>query len=240
MKIIKKVMAVALAFMAVSVINGADNVSAKSINSFSAAKKAALKEVKGAQVIETDTDMENGVFVYDIELLKKNKIYTLQYNSKTGALIEYGWEINTKPYQNGKQMSKSAIQKKALKKVKNASVINIHMDYDDGVSEYDVKLQKGSKRYELVYNASSGKLLEYKWETVNTGTSKASKYIGVTKAKNIALKKAPNATIVKCEFDNDDGMQVYDISMVEGIYEYDVTINAKTGTIMEFEKDFND
>ena len=35
-------------------------------------------------------------------------------------------------------------------------------------------------------------------------------------------------------------MQVYDVSMVEGMYEYDVTINAKTGDIIEFEKDFND
>lgn len=242
MKIVKKITVLTLVLMALSVVNGAADVSAKQIKSVNAAQKAALKEVKGATVVETDIDMENGTLVYDVELVKKNKKYTLQYSSKNGKLVEYGWEINIRPYadQSGNNISKSAIQKKALNKVKSAKILNIHMDYDDGISEYDIKLQKGTKRYELVYNSVSGKLLEYKWEIVNTKAAKSNKYIGVTKARSIAQKKAPGATVVKVEFDNDDGMQVYDVSMIEGMYEYDVTIDAKSGKILEFDKDFND
>lgn len=243
MKIVKKIMAAVFVLMALLVIGSAENVSAKQINSAGAAQKAALKKVgSSATVIEVDMDMERGVLFYDVELLKKNKTYTLKYNSKTGALSEYGWEINIKPYsgQSGKLISRSSIQKKALKKVKKAKVLSIHNDYDDGISEYDIKLQKGTKRYELVYNAASGKLLEYKWEIVSTKASASNKYISAEKAKSIAQKKAPGATVVKVEYDNDDGMQVYDVSMVEGMYEYDVTIDAKTGQVIEFDKDFND
>ena len=242
MKIVKKIMAAVFVLMALLVIGSAENVSAKQIKSTGAAQKAALKKVGSATVKEVDMDMERGVLFYDVELLKKNKTYTLKYNSKTGALSEYGWEINIIPYsgQSGKLISKSSIQKKALKKVKKAKIIDIHDDYDDGISEYDIKLQKGTKRYELVYNAASGKLLEYKWEIVSTKASASNKYISAEKAKSIAQKKVPGATIVKVKYGTDDGMQVYDVSMVEGMYEYDVTINAKNGQIVDFDNDFDD
>lgn len=241
MKILKKIMVLSLVLTALSVINGTANVSAKQINSESAASKAAKKEVgSSATVVEVDMDMEKGVLYYDVELLKKGKTYTLKYKSKTGELTEYGWEVNIKPSSwKDKVLSKSSIQKKAQQKVKGAKVLSIHTDYDDGMQEYDVKLQKGSKRYELVYTAFSGKLLEYKWEKVST-KSTSSKYISAEKAKSIALKKAPGAKVVKVEYDNDDGMQVYDVSMIKGMYEYDVTIDAKSGKVIDFETDYND
>lgn len=37
-------------------------------------------------------------------------------------------------------------------------------DDDDGVWVYEVDMKKGSKKYELKYNASNGKLVEYQWE----------------------------------------------------------------------------
>ena len=42
------------------------------------------------------------------------------------------------------------------------------------------------------------------------------------------------------EFETDDGVAVYEVSMVKGQYEYDVKIDAKTGKILEFEKDIDD
>ena len=60
------------------------------------------------------------------------------------------------------------------------------------------------------------------------------------KAKTIALSKAPGATVVKVKFDKDDGVAVYEVDMVEGIYEYEVEINARTGKIIKFEKEIDD
>ncbi len=236
------IFAVAFALVCMSLICSPQEADAKKMNNANQAQQAALKKVPGAQVTEVDIDMENGVIVYDVELFKGNKEYTLQYSSANGKLIEYGWDIQgyyntdtSKP-----DLSKQQVQKKAKNKVKKAKILSVVSDYDDGVTEYKVRLSKGTKEYKLVYDAKSGKLIEYEWKIVPKKSAKASKYIGVKKAKSIALKKAPNATVIKCEFDNDDGLAAYEIEMREGMYEYDVKLNAKTGAVLEFEKDIDD
>ena len=54
------------------------------------------------------------------------------------------------------------------------------------------------------------------------------------------MAKAPGATVTKFEFDHDDGIAVYEIEMKKDGYEYDVKIDAKTGEVIEFEKEFDD
>ena len=50
----------------------------------------------------------------------------------------------------------------------------------------------------------------------------------------------PGAQFVKVEFDNDDGVPVYEIEMRSGRVEYDLTIHAKTGKILEYDQDIDD
>lgn len=45
-------------------------------------------------------------------------------------------------------------------------MLSIVLDHDDGMAQYEVKMHKGNKKYELVYNSKTGKLLEYQWEIV--------------------------------------------------------------------------
>lgn len=240
-KMMKKLVVFTLLLAVAAVTDGEMTAEAKKMSSSSAARKAALKKVPSATVKEIDTDMENGKLVYDVELYKKNKEYTLQYRASDGKLLEYGWEIMNPAVtsQNKKNLSKKTIKKKAKKQVKNGKITSVRLKYDDGMAQYKVKLTKGNKKYELVYNSKTGKLLEYEWEIVSKKSS-STKYIGVAKAKSIAKKKAPKATIVKVEFEKDDGIPVYEISMIEGIYEYDVEIHAKTGKILKFEKEIDD
>lgn len=71
-----------------------------------------------------------------------------------------------------------------------------------------------------------------------------SKYITAKKAKNIAYKdagvKASAVYSLVCKRDNDDGRVIYDIDFNAGNYEYDYEINAKSGKIIEKDKDFID
>lgn len=241
-KFFKKILVFGMILSVAAVTEGAVTAGAKKISSFAAAKKAALKKVPSATIKEIDTDMENGKLVYDVELYKKNKEYTLKYRASDGKLMEYGWEIMHPSVTNQKKknLSKKTIKKKAIKQVKGAKIKSIRLKYDDGMAQYKVKLTKASKKYELVYNSKTGKLLEYDWEITSVKSASKVKYIGVEKAKSIAQKKAPKATIVKVEFEKDDGIPVYEISMIEGIYEYDVKIHAQTGKILEFEKEIDD
>ena len=89
-KMMKRLIVFALILSVITVTEGAVTASAKKIDSFSAAKKKALKKVPSATVTELDTDMENGALVYDVELLKKNKEYKLKYRASDGKLLEYG------------------------------------------------------------------------------------------------------------------------------------------------------
>lgn len=214
---------------------------AKKIQNTSQAEAAALKKVPSATVTEVGTDTDNGVLMYEVELYKSGKEYNLEFRASDGKLMKYEWEISNPPYtnQDANDLSKSSIEKKALKKVPNAAVVSTTLTYDDGMSQYKVRLKKGSKKYKLVYDAKKGKLLEYEWEITKTQSS-ASQYIGAEKAKAIALKKVPNATVVKVEFDKDDGVAVYEVELVKGNYEYDIKIDAATGAILEFEKDIDD
>lgn len=214
---------------------------AKQLHSLEAAKKAAKKQVPAAQITEAEMDTDNGTTVYDISLHKGSKEYNLKFRASDGTLLEYEWELPNTSYsiQNKKNLSQSAIQKKALRQVKNARVKSIVLRTDDGLQEYKVALTKGKRQYKLLYNAKNGALLEYEWKLVSSGSSSSSK-ITEKKARSIALAKVPGASIIKFELDNDDGRSVYEIELHKDVYEYEMKIDAKTGKILEFETDIDD
>lgn len=64
------------------------------------------------------------------------------------------------------------------------------------------------------------------------------------KAKSIALNKAglsaSEVTFTKAKLDRDDGVVEYEIEFYKGKTEYEVTINATTGAIIDYEVDVDD
>ena len=50
------------------------------------------------------------------------------------------------------------------------------------------------------------------------------------------LSKVPGATIRSFHFDNDSTPE-YEAELVKGGYEYDISVDARTGAIREFSKD---
>ena len=46
------------------------------------------------------------------------------------------------------------------------------------------------------------------------------------------------AEFIKVKLDYDDGVRVYDVKFYEGDYEYEVEINARTGVVYDYDKDF--
>ena len=70
-------------------------------------------------------------------------------------------------------------------------------------------------------------------------TFSANNYIGVEKAKSIALKDAgvSGATFVKAKLETEDGVKVYDVEFYKANVEYDYEIDAITGKILEKDLD---
>lgn len=232
--------------LSLGILSFSDSAYAAKITSLNQAAQLALKTVKNADVTEMDSDYENGQLVYEIQLIKNKKEYDITYRASDGKMLSYSWEqYNVQAYSSKKTISKSKCRQLAQKEVSGASVLSLVQKYDDGILVYKMKMKKANKNYTLEYHAKTGKLIEYGWKltAANTGSSQTSTtntYIGLSQAKKIALAEAPKATVIKAEFDMDDGIPVYEIELIQGSTEYDIKIHAKTGKILEIDRDFND
>ncbi len=138
----------------------------------------------------------------------------------------------------------------------NAKFVKVELDKDDGIYKYEVDFESGNYEYDYEINAKTGKVLDFDKEydddrDGNEGasskpisSSSSSNLISKEKAQNIALNHAgvkfANAKFLKAELDKDDGVYKYEVSFKYGKYEYDYEINAKTGKIIEFDKDIDD
>jgi len=75
-------------------------------------------------------------------------------------------------------------------------------------------------------------------------TPDTSNFIGEEKAKDIALERAGiNAEGVifdRVELDRDDGVWHYEVELRQNKNEFDLDIKADDGTVLSFEKDYND
>ena len=75
------------------------------------------------------------------------------------------------------------------------------------------------------------------------GTASEKGYIGEEKAKTVALERAGiterELLFCKVELDTHNGTMVYDVEFTTDSYEFDCDVNAKTGEIVKFEKEYN-
>lgn len=75
------------------------------------------------------------------------------------------------------------------------------------------------------------------------GTASEKGYIGEEKAKTVALERAgvteSELLLYKIGMDTHNGTMVYDVEFTTYSYEFDCDVNAKTGEIVKFEKEYN-
>ena len=75
------------------------------------------------------------------------------------------------------------------------------------------------------------------------GTASEKGYIGEAKAKTVALERAGvterELLLYKIGLDTHNGTMVYNVEFTTDSYEFDCDVNAKTGEIVKFEKEYN-
>ena len=156
-----------------------------------------------------------------------------------------------------------------LDKVPGATITEFSYDKDDSVPKYEGTLVKDNYEYEIDVNAKTGEVTKFEKEKIDTSNNssnsstnnqqsttkpdstqnnvsnntstntQSSSYIGEAKAKSIILSKVPGATINKFYLDNDETPE-YEAELVKGDMEYEISIDAKTGSIKEFSKEHID
>ncbi len=123
------------------------------------------------------------------------------------------------------------------------------LDYDDKIPVYDIEFYTSDTEYDYEISAIDKTVLGKNIEPFQTQANPAgsetgnsdSNYIGVDSAKEIALNHAnlseADVRFAKAELENDDGKMEYEIEFYSGKTEYDYTIDAVSGNIVEYDTD---
>lgn len=102
-------------------------------------------------------------------------------------------------------------------------------------NEYDITIIKGTMKHEIELNAQ-GKVLKAKQKRVSRyDTAKYSAYQNAPIKLETALQTAQDKTgmnVTEIELDTKHGVLVYDIEVGDGLYKYDVVIDANSGAVI--------
>ena len=218
---------------------------------------------------KTESKTDDGQEVYEIDFRDSTKKYDYTIVKNGGKIIEKESErlstnqsssttssANSNKTNNtannnsstsnllGKEKVKSIVLSDAGVASTDAEFTKIKLEYEDGVQVYDVKFMTSSMEYEYEIHAKDGTIRERSSEKLEIAKQPSSNYIGVDSAKNTALNhaglSAGSVTFTKAKLENDDGISVYEIEFRQGKMEYDYTIDATKGTILEWDKDYDD
>ena len=143
----------------------------------------------------------------------------------------------------GLEAAKNAALADAGVNAADATFTEQKRDREDGVLVYDIDFYTATMKYEYEIDASTGAVREKKAES-KTQTGDNGAYIGLERAKEIALShaglSAGEVYLSKAKFEDDDGVKVYEIEFYKDRMEYEYTIHAATGRILEFDAEYDD
>ena len=193
-------------------------------------------------------DYDNGLAEYDVEFWSGNKEYDYEINAQTGNILSYDTDIewyNSNSAQSsndiGTEKAKSIALNHAGVSASDAVIVHAKLDYDDGRRVYEVEFYSGSSEYDYEIDAASGEILSYDFDAeryVPSTSTTSGNYIGEARVKQIVEQRAgTTGTYREFHLEQDDGRMVYEGELRSGTTEYDFTIDATTGTILEWDVD---
>lgn len=181
-------------------------------------------------------------------LESEQETYSNSSSSTTGTSTSSGTTSGSSSADIGESAAKAAALKHAGLSESQVTGMKVQRDRDDGRLEYEIEFWSGSTEYDYTINAADGTVLGADKEThasSNSGSSNTSSSssgdIGSAKAKSIALSHAgvseSQTTEMKVQQDRDDGRLEYEVEFKSGGKEYEYTIDAASGTILDYEID---
>ncbi len=226
-----------------------------------ALNKAGITDSSSVRFIKAVLERDDGKLVYDIKFILKGVEYEVELNAETGAVLDYEVERfendddddDDKPV-GTVTLTKEQAKEKALERagLTSATFEKVELDRENGRNVYEVEFYANGTEYDCEVDASTGAIVKFETERSehggntdtgnNGGNFSENKTITAEQAKEKALQHAglTTAKYIEVEFDNDDGRAVYDVEFVSGGYEYSYEIDAKTGAVIDFEKEIAD
>lgn len=214
--------------------------------------------------------------VYELDFCSGGTEYEYKINATDGSVVkneqepcDHTW--HTSSGNNGTQgttafIGESAATNAALTHAKvdqsAAQSLTVKLDYDDGVTYYEIEFCSAGVEYDYEINASTGAVVKSEQDRCdhyahrsasnsttnqnqnqNQGTSTGS-YIGYDAALQAACKHAgvdaSQVSRLENELDHDDGVACYEISFHYNGMEYDYEIQATNGQVLKYESEWDD
>lgn len=217
-------------------------------------------------------DHDDGVDAYDVFFIANGYQYEYEIKAADGQILDCSVERpdgTTADPQDLKDIGIDKAKEAALAhagfKASDVNFTKTKLDYDDGQQVYEIEFVKGNTEYDYDINAADGAVIKFSKEQIksnansgngpsqtttpsgngnNSSSSQSSNYIGVDKAKSIALKdagvSASAATFTKAKLDRDDGRVRYEIEFFAGDMEYEYEIDPVSGKILDKDSEYND
>lgn len=139
-------------------------------------------------------------------------------------------------------VDEAAAQKIALEhagvKAADATIIKSKIDYEDGHQVYDIEWYAGGAKYDYEIAADTGEIISSAYEEKTMGANSNNVTVSEADAKKTALDRVSGATdkdIYEWKLDYDDGRSEYEGKIIYGGMEYEFTIDAATGSIIEWD-----
>ena len=199
-----------------------------------------------------------GVLAFGGIVLANSETPAANPAAKTGTVTNEVQKLSTPE----EMLSFEEISAKALE-LANGRITDIELDKDDRRAHYEVDVDFEGYEYDFEFDAYTGEVLEHKREKdrnddvkqSSTAVSPASTKTADSKSGNQAVSnkdligsdKAIEATLAVVsgtvegfELETDDGFAYYEIEIKDGRSEHDVDVNAKDGSILKVDSDFDD
>ena len=201
-----------------------------------------------AAFIEKIIELNPTLKVEELAPLSINELCLLANGKEIGGTL-YSGSTSDKAYIGAERAKSIALSHASLAETAVFD-LDCELDYEYGRMVYEVDFDANGAEYAYEIDAKSGDILLFEIERNGTKqqggsmTQESAGYIGAEKAKSIALSNAgltaASVTGLISELDSDDGAAVYEVEFIYGGYEYEYKIDAKSGAIIESDKEIAD
>ena len=126
-------------------------------------------------------------------------------------------------------------------KATDATITKSKLDYEGRRQVYEIEWYAGGKKYDYEIAVDTGEILSSAYDEKTSGWSVSNSSnvtVSEADAKQTALGRVSGATqkdICEWKFDYDDGRPEYEGKIIYGGTEYDFTIDASSGAVIEWE-----
>ena len=211
----------------------------KELDNNNTGSELLAKKLHGLDDILSYDDLENMTIKELFELAEARNIDPSKLFSNILALDDL--KDSNDEVSNAREYIGDDKAKEIALEIVNGQIIKFELDdFDDDNPEYEIDIISNGFKYEIELDAYTGKLVSYDKDKIDDDkldklTSETTSRISIEEAQSIALEKTGGGTIVKFKLDDDE----YEVEIINGTTEYELEINAYTGKIIKFEKDYD-